>query len=157
MKSQGFTLFEFLIVLAILGVILGLLSTAYLRSIRAAEVREGANQIAADLRSARSSAQRRSTASNFRWAGTGALTTYTVEIPAGTTTPRLATLPPSVRFRCLDGCPTSRTLTYNSPYGEMTSSINGTRFLVESRASNIPSLQVRVVGVTGRVTITGNP
>lgn len=148
---HGFTLLEILIVLAILGILMGIFGMSYLRSIRAAEVREGANQIAADLRAARSAAQRRSSPGTFRWAGVGSLTGYTVEIPSGTATPKTAILPRGVTFRCLDGCPTSRTLTYSAPYGEMTTTINGSRFIVESQTPNIQAVEVRVVGITGRV------
>lgn len=151
MTRHGFTLIEILIVLAILGILMGIFGLSYLRSIRAAEVREGANQIAGDLRAARASAQRRSAPGAFKWAGAGNLTGYTVEIPSGTTTPKTATLPRGVTFKCLDGCPAAQTLTYNAPYGEMTSTINGTRFIVESQTPNIPSIEVRVVGITGRV------
>ncbi len=93
----------------------------------------------------------------FKWAGTGSLTSYTLELPSGTATPKTASLPRGVTFRCLDGCPSTRTLVYNAPYGEMTSAINGTRFIVESQAPNIPSIEVRVVGVTGRVMLVRAP
>lgn len=152
--QKGFTLIELLVVLAILGILMGMFGMFYLRSIRAGEVREGANQIAADLRAARASAQRRSSPGAFKWAGTGSLSSYTLEIPSGTTTPKTASLPRGVTFRCLDGCPAARTLTYSAPYGEMTTTINGTRFIVESQTPSIPAVEVRVVGVTGRVMVT---
>lgn len=157
MRQHGFTLIELLIVLAVLGILMGLFGMSYLRSVRAAEVREGANQIAADLRAARASAQRQSAPGAFRWAGTGNLTGYTVELPSGTATPKIATLPSGVTFRCESGCPAARTLTYNAPYGEMTTTISGTRFMVESQAVNIPAIEVRVVGVTGRVMLVVAP
>lgn len=152
-NTPGFTLIELLVVIAILGVLMGIFGLSYLRSIRAAEVREGANQITADLRAARASAQRRSTPGAFKWTGTGSLGSYTLELPSGTATPKTADLPRGVTFRCLDGCPAARTLTYNAPYGEMTTTINGTRFIVESQTPNIPAIEVRVVGVTGRVMV----
>lgn len=155
--SSGFTLIEILIVLAILGVLMGIFGLSYLRSLRAAEVREGANQIAADLRAARASSQRQSQNASLSWAdGMVALTTYSVALPS-VTTPQTRTLPRGVTFRCVTGggCPTAlggvRTLTYSAPYGEMTTTINGTRFIVESQTPNIPSIEVRVVGVTGRI------
>lgn len=155
--SSGFTLLEILIVLAVLGILMGIFGLSYLRSIRAAEVREGANQMAADLRSARASAQRRSQNASLTWAdGTAALTTYSVLIPSAPAA-QARTLPRGVTFRCVTGggCPAAsagvRTLTYNAPYGEMTTTINGIRFLVESQTPNIPAIEVRVVGVTGRV------
>lgn len=153
-RQSGFTLIELLAVLAVLGILMGIFGVSYLRSIRAAEVREGANQLAADLRSARASAQRRSTPGTLRWASPGSQATYTLELPTGTATPKTRTLPKGVTFRCLDGCPSGRALTYNPPYGEMTSSINGVRFLVEGSTPSIPAAEVRVVGVTGRVMIT---
>lgn len=148
---MGFTLLELLVVLTILGILMGLFGMSYLRSIRAAEVREGANQIASDLRAARASAQRRSTPGAFKWAGTGRLSSYTLELPSGTATPKTMNLPSGVTFRCLSGCPAARTLTYSAPYGEMTTTINGTQLIVESQTPDIPAVEVRVVGVTGRV------
>lgn len=157
MRNHGFTLIELLVVLAIVGILMGIFGISYLRSVRTAEVREGANQIAADLRSARASAQRQSTPGAFKWGGTGSLTGYTLEIPSGTSTPKTVSLPRGVTLRCVDGCPAARTLTYNAPYGEMTTAINGTRFAVESQTPNIPAVEVRVVGVTGRVMLVGVP
>lgn len=155
--APGFTLLEILIVLAILGILMGIFGLSYMRSIRAAEVREGANQIAADLRAARASAQRQSQNASLRWAdGMAALTTYSILIPSAPAA-QTRTLPRGVTFRCVTngGCPAAsagvRTLTYSAPYGEMTSTISGTRFVVESQTPNIPSIEVRVVGVTGRV------
>lgn len=162
-SESGFTLIELLVVLAIVGILMGIFGVSYLRSIRAAEVREGANQIAADLRAARASAQRRSQNASFIWAdGTTALTTYSILIPPNTVA-QTRTLPRGVTFRCMTGggCPAAsgsvRTLTYNAPYGEMTTAINGTRLLVESQTPNIPAVEVRVVGVTGRVMLVKAP
>lgn len=157
-RHSGFTLLELLVVLTVIGVLMGLFGAGYLRSIRAGEVRQGAAQIAADLRAARSSAQRQSQNASFAWAdGMGTLSSYTLSLPSGTSA---RTLPNRVTFRCVSGggCPAAssgvRTLTYLAPYGEMTSTINGLRLLVESTTPNVPALEVRVVGVTGRVMIT---
>ncbi|TDE86913.1 type II secretion system protein [Deinococcus sp. S9] len=150
--QKGFTLIELLVVLAILGILMGMFGMFYLRSIRAGEVREGANQLAADLRAARASAQRRSTPGSVRWAGTGPQTSYTLELPSGTVT-RTASLPRGVYFSCLTGC-SGNVVTYTAPYGEMSNNINGTRFLVKSSTTDVPALEVRVVGVTGRVMVT---
>lgn len=155
---SGFTLIELLVVLVILGILMGLFGMSYIRSVRAGEVREGAAILAADLRAARASAQRQSQNASLTWeGGTKSLTTYTLILPSGT---RTRSLPSTVTFRCVTngGCPVSsggvRTLTYQAPYGEMTSAINGMRLLVESTTPNLPALEVRVVGVTGRVMLT---
>lgn len=153
---QGFTLIELLIVLAIVGILMGLFGMSYLRSIRSAEVREGANQIAADLRAARASAQRRSEGATLRWAAGSNLGSYTLELPTGTAIPKVALLPQGVTFRCLSGC-SGNNVTYTAPYGEMNININGTRLIVESQTPNIPAVEVRVVGVTGRVMLVGTP
>lgn len=158
MQQKGFTLIELLIVLTIIGVLMGLFGLSYLRSIRAAEVREGANQIAADLRAARSSAQRRSEGATLRWAAGSNLKTYTLELPTGTATPRVANLPRGVTFCSYSGtacAATAGTVTYSAPYGEKDAT--GDRFLVQSTTPNIPKIEVRVVGVTGRVMIAGAP
>ena len=90
MRQHGFTLIELLIVLAVLGILMGLFGMSYLRSVRAAEVREGANQIAADLRAARASAQRHSEGATLRWAAGSNLANYTLELPTGTASTRVA-------------------------------------------------------------------
>lgn len=158
---SGFTLLELLVVLTVLGILMGVLGMSYLRSVRAGEVREGAARIAADLRAARASAQRQSQNASLTWAGgMSSLNTYTLVLSSG---PRARSLPPGVTFRCITngGCPVAssgvRTLTYQAPYGEMTTAINGMRLLVESTTPNIPAIEVRVVGVTGRVMITAAP
>lgn len=155
MRKHGFTLIELLVVIAIVSILMGIFSVSYLRSIRAAEVREGANQITADLRAARASAQRRSTPGSLRWTGTGTQTSYTLEIPSGTVI-RTASLPRGVRFSCVSGCNGS-VVTYTAPYGEMNSNINGTRLLVESTTSSVQAIEVRVVGLTGRVMLVKAP
>lgn len=157
--SSGFTLLELLVVLGILGILMGVFGVSYLRSIRAAEVREGANQIAADLRAARSSAQRRSESAAFKWDAGTKLTSYKLETPAGSTA-RVRSLPSGVTFCSFvtssSSCAaTAGTITYSAPYGEIGGS--GTRLLVESTTANVPKIEVRIVGVTGRVMITGAP
>ncbi|MEF2280437.1 type II secretion system protein [Deinococcus sp. YIM 134068] len=155
---SGFTLIELLVVLTVLGILMGVLGISYLRSIRTGEVREGAALMAADLRAARASAQRQSQNASLTWeGGTKALNTYNLLLSSAS---QARSLPRNVTFRCVTngGCPVSsggvRTLTYQAPYGEMTSAINGMRLLVESTTPGIPALEVRVVGVTGRVMVT---
>ena len=52
--TQGFTLLELLLVIAILGIIAGIFGWSLLGNLRATQLRDAATQIGADLRAARS-------------------------------------------------------------------------------------------------------
>ena len=147
--SAGFTLIEILIVLAIIGIFAGIFGLGLIRSIRGAELREAASQVATDFRRARSQAQRGSADVTIEWTQTGAdntATTYTVNGVS-------RSLPSGVKLSCTSGCtgPGKKTVTYTAPYGEIGTS--GSVLTLKSSASSmgITDLEVRVVGVTGKV------
>ena len=161
-RHAGLTLLEILVVLAILGIMLGLFGLSYIRSIRSAELREAANQVATDFRRARSQAQRGSADITISWTpdSLGNVTAYTV----GTGAAR--PLPNGVSLKCISGCvaPTSappganyNSITYTAPYGELATqngAISGKKFTLSSPATGITPLEIRVVGVTGKVILT---
>ena len=143
MHRMGFTLIELLVVIAIIGILSGIFGWNLLRSIRSAELREATTNFASDLRRARSQAQRGSADMVIQWTpnGAGNMTTYSV---AG----QSRTLANSVKMTC-SSCGTK--LTYTAPYGEIDAT--GNVFVLTSPMSAVSPMQVRVVGVTGKVII----
>ena len=144
MGRNGFTLLELLVILAIVGLLMGLIGWASVRSIRSAELREAATQLATDLRRARSQAQRGSANMTVELPGSGGGTTYRV----GT---QVKDVPNSVTVLCKTTCGTGTkvNVTYQAPHGELAAT--GNVFTIKSPLAALPPLEVRVVGVTGKV------
>ena len=157
-QSQGgFTLLELLLVLAIIGLMLGLFGMSFVLSLRSADVRDAAAELATELRRARSVAQRGSRDVVITWlpGPDGDFTSYRV----GT---QDHILPETVVMRCVAGChSTEHRLTYTAPYGELSrlsGAIQGKAFTFRSRAAGVSPLSVRAVGVTGKVIVSrGEP
>lgn len=161
-RQSGMTLLEILLIITIIGIMLTLFGLSYVRSIRSAELREAAAQVATDLRRARSQVQRSSTNITLSWTpdSEGRVSAYTV----GTDPAR--SLPNGVTLKCVSGCTAPagapagtnyNSITYTAPYGELATqngAINGKRFVLSSPATGITPLEVRVVGVTGKVILT---
>lgn len=146
MRTHGFTLLEFLVVLAIIALIAGIFGTSLIRNIRAAELREATASVASDLRRARSLAQRGSVDQVISW-GAGEVTTYLVN-------DRETPLLNNVRVSCISGCEDSvNSLTYTAPYGEVNRP-QGYIFRFTSPMGNITPIDVKVVGITGKVIVT---
>lgn len=151
--AEGFTLLEILVVLAIIGILAGIFGWNLIRSIRSAELREATAQVATDLRRARSQAQRGSANMQVKWSqnSDGEATAYSVNGSS-------RALPHNVRFTCSSGCSAgagNKSFTYMAPYGEMDAT--GTVLKFTSPANVLP-LEIRVVGVTGKVIVTqGTP
>ena len=117
-----------------------------IRSIRTAELREAATQVATDLRRARSQAQRGSTSVQLSLPGTTSDTSYTF---AG----QSRTLANGVSISCKTGCSiTPVSITYTAPYGEL--GATGSVFTISSPVNTISPYEIRIVGVTGKVILT---
>lgn len=152
MPAKGFTLLELIIVIAIIAIIAGIFGNNLIRSIRAAELREAANQVASDFRRARSQAQRGSADVVVDWtldAG-GKISSYRV---AGQSRPVANRVSMSCTPSCGSGSSTINKVTYTAPYGEL--GATGNVFTLRSPMTSLPSIEVRIVGVTGKVIVAG--
>ncbi|QFP75666.1 Tfp pilus assembly protein FimT/FimU [Deinococcus sp. AJ005] len=145
---SGFTLIEVLVVIAIIGILGGIFGSSLIRSIRTAELREAANQVASDFQRARSLAQRGSTNVTITTSKGTASGSYSVDGQA-------RTLPNNIKLVCKTNCGagTAAATTYQAPYGELTNL--GSVFTVQSPAGGVAALEIRIVGVTGKVILTG--
>lgn len=156
MRSQGLTLIEFLVALVVVGIVVAMFGDSYVKSIRRAELREAAAQLAADFRGARAQAQRRSSDRVVSWAPGVKTAAYSVNGVS-------FTLPNHVTFECVSGCDATAAgnrVTYLSPYGELSTAggtANGKILRLSSPLASIPPLDLRTVGVTGKVLVASTP
>lgn len=139
---------ELLIVIAIIGILAVIFGWNMLQSIRAAELREAATQVATDFRKARSQSQRGSVNASLELPKTTAGNSYTA---SGV----LKTLPNNTTIICKTTCGTASTttVTYQAPYGELLGA-TGNVFTISSLSGGVDPLEVRIVGVTGKVILT---
>lgn len=146
MNRQGFTLLELLVVLGIIAILTGAFSLNLIRSIRTAELREVATQVATDFRRARSQAQRGSRDVVLVLPGTAGGTSYKVDTVQ-------KVLSKGVKVFCKTTCGSGATtnVTYQAPYGELGAGATGSVYTVRSPVSGIADLEIRIVGVTGKV------
>ncbi len=137
---QGFTLLELLLVIAILGIIAGVLGWSLLGNLRAAQLRDAASQLGADLRAARSDTLK--SGQSVTVTTTLNASTYTVQRGADT---RTRTLPAGVQV----SAQTAATVQYRAPSGVTDGS--GVIWTLRHPASGRQT-QIRVLGLTGKVT-----
>lgn len=146
--TGGFTLLEILVVIAIIGILAAAFGWNLLRSIRSAQLREAATQVASDLRRARSAAQKESVNVPIDLPLPGSETQYRV----GT---QVYTLPHGVRLVCRENCADGG-FAYTAPYAELDRA-TGRAVTLRSPAENVAPLEIRIVGVTGKVMLTQAP
>jgi prepilin-type N-terminal cleavage/methylation domain-containing protein len=157
-KIQGFTLIELLIVMVIVGIVATILLGFFVTNLRKTQLRDGAVQLMADMRQARSQAQRTSQGSSV------ILTSTSVGSPSktyrtqwgGAATPTTKTLSDPIRVAPFTTAPVNsgNSLSYSAPYGEVT----GTGVVWEISSTVIPNkYYVKAVGVTGKVILSATP
>lgn len=145
-SSNGFTLLELLVVISIISIIAAVLFVNLIRSIRAAELRDTANQIVADLRKARSKAQRGSDTYTLTFPGTSGGKTYTADGIS-------KTIPSTMTLSCKSNCGSTPTVNvnYSAPYGEVNDA--GKIFNIKSSFSGVSGFDIKVFGVTGKIVL----
>lgn len=139
--QAGLTLLEILVVLAVLGILLGVAYDTGLRWLQKTQVQHGVTQVEQDIALARSQAKRKNEAVAFE---VTSLTGYSVgsavrELPAGTTFTSAAL---------------NRKLTFQAPFGVLGGPASGDctlpcEFQVQHRANTGFSRTVRVVSLLG--------
>lgn len=137
---SGLTLVEFLLVLAILGVMVALIGPSLIRLRDVSLVRQGAAEFATALRTARSEAQRYNTPVVFKLGSDSA--SYTLTRSGAV---RTFTLPEGVKAVNVG---TVAEVAYQPPYG--TVATTGAAFRIERDATTRKTV-VGVVGLTGKV------
>ncbi|GEM86287.1 prepilin-type N-terminal cleavage/methylation domain-containing protein [Meiothermus granaticius] len=140
-RARGFTLLEILVVLAIAGIVLAFAANAVRQGFQQSRVRDAAVSLAADLQNIRSNAWRSNTTTQLDLLSA---TSYSFTINGQTTT---RTLPAGIS---IDGGGNTQ-VRYSAPNAENTQS-NPVVFTVSGTSGTQP-IQVRVVGVTGKVIV----
>ncbi|ADY25296.1 pilin, type IV, putative [Deinococcus proteolyticus MRP] len=142
--TQGMSLLELLIVMAVVGILLSIGWGNYNRAIWANEVTEQANMLARDLNASRSAAQRESQNITLSFSSNN----YTFG-PEGTPGTRRV-LSNGITLQCITNC--VGTLTYQAPFATLNDAM-GRVYRLSSPHGGVAPVEVRVVGVTGKVNV----
>jgi type II secretion system protein H len=147
--QSGFTLMELLVVIAIIGILSRVLGFSLLGNLRRTEVRNAAAEVMADLRLARVNAQKTGLISPVTITnGTGS---YTAQIRPGALQAR--TLGNGVTLRAMSST-NGLSVIYRPPFGTLDTV--GLTWEVRSRVAQVPSLYIKIVGVTGKVILSAS-
>lgn len=147
MKRSGFTLIEGLVVLAVLGVLIGLATPSYLRWRATSITNEAALQFARDIERTRTEAKRRNTPMRIELAsGTAAQSYVRIDVVSGVRSS--INLPAGVRLERLGE---SMGATFFPPYGTTNAPLRS--FAVNWQHDAAITRTIRVVGVTGKVIV----
>jgi len=144
LAKRGFSQVEFLIVLAVLGILLGVGFVSLRSYQQSLAIREAATQVSTELLNIRQQARRQSV--NFSFRASAGSNTYQVGREDSLDTLPAKTLPGGVRFVGTVG---GNSVTFRAPYGEVIVSNRG--FLMEGPGGR--RLNVYVVGRTGKVVV----
>ena len=160
LTRQGFTLLELLVVMAIVGTLVGVIGYFSYRWTRTTQLRDAAYQVITDLRRARSQAQLTSSdsllvlcAATTGTCGTSSALSSTVYATRwGGSGSGARTLPYGVKIGNAVG---GNALTYTAPYAEVNAP-TGTVWTLTSPVTGIAPLYIKVVGVTGKVSLSAS-
>lgn len=144
-SPNGVSLVEFLIVVAVLGILLGVGFVSLRSYQQSLAIREAATQVATELLNIRQQARRQSV--NFSFQASANSNTYRVGRTSELASLPSKSLPPGVVFQSV---PPGGTVRFDAPYGIVTSGANGSYVL---RGPGNRVLNVNVVGRTGKVVV----
>ncbi|WP_297854643.1 type II secretion system protein [Meiothermus sp.] len=144
-SPKGLSLVEFLIVLAVLGILLGVGFVSLRSYQQSLAIREAATQVATELLNIRQQARRQSV--NFSFQAGANSNTYKVGRTSDLASLPSKSLPPGVIFQSV---PTGGVVRFDAPYGIVNSGANSS-YVLRGPGSRV--LSVNVVGRTGKVVV----
>lgn len=144
--KRGFSLVEFLIVLAVLGILLGVGFVSLRSYQQSLIIREAATQVATELQGIRQQARRQSVNFSFQASANG--NTYRAGRTSDMASLTSKSLPPGVVFQSVPSG--GGIVRFEAPYGIVTSGANGSYVL---RGPGNRVLNINIVGRTGKVVV----
>ncbi|MCX7600555.1 MAG: prepilin-type N-terminal cleavage/methylation domain-containing protein [Meiothermus sp.] len=142
---KGVSLVEFLVVLAVLGILLGVGLVSLRAYQQSLVIREAATLVATELQSIRQQARRQSV--NFSFQASPSTSSYRVGRTSQLASLPSKSLPSGVVFQSV---PSGGTVRFDAPYGIVTSGANSS-FVLRGPGNRV--LNVHVVGRTGKVVV----
>lgn len=150
--QQGFTLLEVLVVLAVLGVLLGVGVSGYLKLMQRQQVAQAAQQLAQDIEAARAEVKRQGTCAVVRLPADSAIynvDSYPNKTCTGTPSTQTLTLPGNTRMTVTSTATAAR---FIPPYG-----VNATGLPVDIKVKSLGDAsaekRLRITGVLGTVVV----